>query len=246
MKLRVLIADDEPLARERLRRLVARDAELLLATECADGLSAVRALDEQPVDLAFLDVQMPGLDGFSVLERTARPPRAALFVTAFDEHALRAFEVAAVDYLLKPFSEPRFAQALARAKERARSEREDQRLLMLLESMRRRERLVIRDGGRVSFLPLEELDWARAAGNYVELHAGKEVHLLRGTLSGLEEQLDARFLRVHRSTLVNVARVRELRPLAGGDHELRLRDGTKLLLSRTHKDALERLRSAEP
>jgi two-component system LytT family response regulator len=243
MKLRVLIVDDEPLARRRVRDLLARDAEIAVCGECGDGEAAVRAIETLSPDLLLLDVQMPGCDGFEVLQRLQTPPRAVLFVTAYEEHALRAFEVQAVDYLLKPFSEARFAQAMERAKERARSQVEDERVLRLLRALRRTERIVVRDGGRVAFVPVDELDWARAAGNYVELHARGATHLLRETLTALAARLDpVRFGRVHRSTLVNLERVREVRPLGGGDHELILIDGTRLTLSRTHRDLLDQLR----
>ena len=243
MKLRVLIVDDEPPARRRLRDLLAHDGEIELAGECGDGDAAVKAIETLRPDLVLLDVQMPGCDGFDVLRRLAKPPRAVLFVTAYEEHALRAFEVQAVDYLLKPFSERRFAQAMERAKDRARTQVEDERVLRLVRALRRPERIVVRDGGRVAFFTVDELDWARAAGNYVELHARGDTHLLRETLTALAARLDpARFCRVHRSTLVNLERVREVRPLGGGDHELILLDGTRLTVSRTHRDLVDRFR----
>jgi two-component system LytT family response regulator len=245
MKLRVLIVDDEPLARKRISDLLARDAEVTIAGECGDGESAVRALDAVAPDLVLLDVQMPGCDGFEVLARARRQPRAVLFVTAYEEHAVRAFEVQAVDYLLKPFAEARFAQAMARAKERARTQVEDERVLRLVRELRKAERIVVRDGGCISFVPVDELEWAGAAGNYVELHTRGESHLLRETLTGLLTRLDpSRFVRVHRSTMVNLDRLREVRPLAGGDYQLVLIDGTRLTLSRTHRELLERLRPA--
>jgi two-component system LytT family response regulator len=244
MRLRTIIADDEPLARDRLRALLGEDPEVVIAAECADGASTADQVTRLGPDLLFLDVQMPAADGFAALARIPRDrlPPAVVFVTAHDEHAVRAFEVHAVDYLLKPFSAERFAQALSRAKERIRSRRTVDVAGLLRTLASPPDRLVVRSGGRVSFLPVDELDWAQAADNYVELHAGREVHLLRETLTRLEDRLDPRrFVRVHRSTLVNVARVRELRPLLGGDHEVLLLDGTRLVLSRTYREALHRL-----
>ena len=246
MKLRAIIADDEPLARDRLRALLRDDEEVEIAAECCDGASIAAQVEKHAPDILFLDVQMPAADGFEALSRVPRErqPPAVVFVTAHEEHALRAFEVHAADYLLKPFAPERFAQALQRAKDRARA-RQALDLTQLLKSLAAPpDRLVVRSGGRVSFLPLSELDYAQAADNYVELHAGRQVHLLRETLTRLEARLDPRkFLRIHRSTLVNVARVRELRPLLGGDHEVLLRDGTRLVLSRTCREALRRLLS---
>ena len=242
-RLRALIADDEPLARARVRALLREEPEVELAGECGDGAAAARLIEALDPDLLFLDVQMPELDGLSALARVpeARRPRAVLLITAHEEHALRAFELQAVDYLLKPFSEPRFAQALARAKERARQAPPD--LLALLSSLRAQpHRLVIRAGARTTVLRVDEIDWAESADNYVELHAGGVTHLMRETLSRLEARLaGARFVRVHRSTLVNADRVRELRPLAGGDHQIVLLDGTRLVLSRTHREGLRKL-----
>ena len=249
MKLRAVIADDEPLARERLRALLGRDPEVEIAAECADGASTAAEVARLRPELLFLDVQMPAADGFEALARIPvdRLPPAVVFVTAHDEHALHAFDVHAADYLLKPFAADRFAQALARAKERVRA-RQATNLADLLQSLRAPpDRLVVRSGGRISFLPVDDLDWAGAADNYVELHAGREVHLVRDTLTRLSARLDPkRFLRVHRSTLVNVARVRELRPLAGGDYEILLRDGTRLVLSRTFRRAMQRLLDGPP
>jgi two-component system LytT family response regulator len=244
MRLRAIIADDEPLARDRLRALLRLDPEVEIAAECADGAQAAEQVEKLAPDLLFLDVQMPAADGFAALLRVPRDrqPGAVVFVTAHEEHALRAFEVHAADYLLKPFAPERFAQALQRAKDRARA-RQALDLAEVLRSLTAPpDRLVIRSGGRVSFLPLDELDYAEAADNYVELHAGRQVHLLRDTLTRLEARLDPRrFVRIHRSTLVNLDRVRELRPLVGGDHEVLLRDGTRLALSRTCREALRRL-----
>ena len=244
MKLRAIIADDEPLARDRLRALLHGDGEVEIAAECGDGVSTAEQVEKLAPDLLFLDVQMPAADGFAALSRVPRDrqPAAVVFVTAHEEHAIRAFDVHAADYLLKPFPPERFAQALQRAKDRARA-RQGLDLTRLLQALTAPpDRLVIRSGGRVSFLPLDELDYAEAADNYVELHAGKQVHLLRETLTRLEQRLDPRrFLRIHRSTIVNVSRVRELRALPGGDQEVLLAGGTRLIASRTYREAIQRL-----
>lgn len=248
MKLRALIVDDEPLARERLRTLLKADPEVEIAAECADGRKAIAAIHKHAPDLVFLDVQMPEVDGFAVIEAVgpARMP-AVIFVTAYDKYALRAFEVHALDYLLKPFDRERFTRALERAKTRlqhdaaGRSGELGPRLLALLEALkagaRPVERLVIKSGGRVIFLRAEEIDWIEAAGNYVRLHAGREAHLLRETMSALEARLDAgRFRRIHRSTMVQLDRIKEMQPDFHGDYQVLLRDGTRLTLSRTYRE----------
>jgi two-component system LytT family response regulator len=243
LKLRALIADDELLARERIRTLLGEDPEVEVVGECGDGATAARMIDALSPDLLLLDVQMPELDGLSALAQVpeARRPRAVLLVTAHEEHAIEAFDLQAVDYLLKPFEEARFWKALLRAKERLRQPPPD--LLALIDEVRaQRERLAIRSGAHTTLVRYDEIDWAEAADNYVELHAGGLTHLMRETLSRLEARLSgAGFVRVHRSTLVNVRRIRELRPLAGGDQQIVLLDGTLLVLSRTHRENLRML-----
>jgi len=240
-RIRALVVDDEPLARQRIRRLLERDPEVETVGDCGDGSAAVAAIAEHAPDLVFLDVQMPGLDGFAVLERlpAGRTP-LVVFVTAYDQYALRAFEVSAVDYLLKPFDRRRFAKALQRAKARLAAEADNglgQRTLALLEELRARsshlDRLVVKAGGRAFFLKTEEIDWIEAEGKYVRLHVGRESHLLREPISTLEAQLDPRrFLRIHRSTIVNIDRIRELQPWFHNEVRVILRDGTELMLSR--------------
>lgn len=196
-RIRALIVDDEPLARERIRTLLRKEPDIEVAGECGDGGRAVTAIEKERPDLVFLDVQMPEAGGFEVLEAVgAERMPAVIFVTAYDKYALRAFEVHALDYLLKPFDRQRFREALERARahiRRAQAGELHQRLLALLGDVRpaqaRRERLVVREGGRIFFLRVEEIDWVEAAGNYVRLHAGKRSHLLRETLAGLEEQV---------------------------------------------------------
>lgn len=243
-KIRALIVDDEPLARERLSTLLRKEPDIEVVAECGDGSRAVTAIEKHRPDLIFLDVQMPEADGFDVLEAIgAERMPAVIFVTAYDKYALRAFEVNALDYLLKPFDRARFRESLERARQQLRRVRDgevSERLLALLGSIRakrqHRERLVVREGGRIFFLRAEEIDWIEAAGNYLRLHAARQSHLIRETMAGIEAQLDsAKFARIHRSTIVNLDRVRELLAGPHGDSTLLLRDGTRLTLSRTFR-----------
>src|SRR6266545_303466 len=218
-KIRALIIDDEPLARERIVDMLVGDAEVEIIGECGDGLAAVAAIEAHKPDLAFLDVQIPELDGFGLLEAIEQTP-VIIFVTAYDQYALRAFEVHALDYLLKPFDRERFDKALRRAKhqiERERAGTMNRELVALLADLKSRpkplERLVIKAGGRVFFLRVDEIDWIEAAANYVRLHVGSETHLLRETMNALEGRLDAeQFVRIHRSTIVHLDRIQELQP----------------------------------
>jgi two-component system, LytTR family, response regulator len=248
--IRTLIVDDEPLARRGIRKHLeaARDIEII--AECGNGADALKAIETLAPDLVFLDVQMPELDGFSVLEAIGveRMP-AVIFVTAYDRFALRAFEVNALDYLLKPFDPERFEQALQRA--RASLERQslgdlNRRLQNLITSLsasgRFVDRLVIKAGGRISFLSVDEIDWIEAADNYVRLHAGRDNHLLRKTMTALEERLDpAKFVRVHRSTIVNIDRIKELYPLLKGEYEIVLKTGARLASGRGYRERLHEL-----
>jgi two-component system LytT family response regulator len=237
--MRVLIVDDEPLACERIRTLLAGERDIEIAGECHDGRAAVEAIRRTAPDLVFLDVQMPEMDGFAVLAALDRMP-AVIFVTAYDQFAIKAFEVHALDYLLKPFDRERFQKALARA----RHGDLDARLRGLLAELRARkeftERLVVRAGGRVLFLRVDEVDYFEAAGNYVRLHAGAEEYLYRETMARLEAALDpARFARIHRSTIVNVSRVKELYPMFRGDFAVVLRDGRRLTLAKSYRARLQ-------
>jgi len=247
LKIRTLIVDDEPLGRERIRTLLGGDADVEIVGECGDGKQAVAAIERTGPDLVYLDVQMPEMDGFAVLDAIAgeRMP-AIIFVTAYDRYAVKAFEVHAVDYLLKSFDRERFHDALRRAKEQIRGSREGlwhERLTGLLEELQWRQkqltRLVIRSAGRIFFLRVEEIDWLEAADNYVRIHVGRESHLVRETLQSLQERLDpSRFLRIHRSTVVNLDRIKELHPLFHGDYVVKLVDGTELSLSRNYREKL--------
>jgi two-component system LytT family response regulator len=248
VKIRTLIVDDEPLARQRLRRLLEADPDIAILGECGDGQQAVTDLRKLRPDLVFLDVQMPVLDGFGVLQEldgTTLP--VVIFVTAHDRYAVKAFEVHALDYLLKPFDKERFAGALERAKTQVRQGSAvalNERLQELLQNVPGRrsgpERLMVKSGGRIYFVRIEDVDWMEAAGNYVRLHVGTEDHLLRESLTALEKKLDpTRFVRIHRSTIVNLERIRELQPAFHGDYVIILQDGTELALSRSCREKLE-------
>ncbi len=247
--IRTLIVDDEPLGRERLRMLLQDDPEVLLVGECKDGNEAVAAIEAQQPDLVFLDVQMPELDGLGVIRTIGvEHMPAVIFVTAYDEYAVHAFEVHALDYLLKPFDVERFAEAFQRAVELIRHRQKtdlDRRLARLLDDLQPAakglERLMIKTQQRIYFIRTDEVDWIEAAGNYVRLHVGGKTHLLRQTMNALERQLDPdRFLRIHRSTIVNVDRVRDLHRMFNGEYEVRLYDGTTLTLSRGYRSQLDR------
>ena len=239
MTLRVLIADDETVARRRVRRLLAAEPDVEVAGECADGAAAVQAITSDCPELVFLDVQMPELDGFGVLRTIDPAPLPAIvFVTAFDRYALRAFDVHAIDYLLKPFTRERFRLALDRARERIGRANVDPGLASLAAALRRQPRYLtrvsVRSAGRIIVVDLSTVDWIEAADNYVRLHAGRREYLRRETLAGLEKRLDPdRFARIHRSAIVQVNRIRELHPASHGDMDVVLTDGTVLTLSRT-------------
>lgn len=249
-KIRALIVDDEPLARSRIRKLLVRDAEVEVIGDCANGYEAIDAINQQEPDLLFLDVQMPEIDGFAVLESVDRRTLPlVIFVTAYDQYALKAFDVSAVDYLLKPFDRKRFEQAVQRAKTRLATERGsdlNQQTLALLQELKARtkyvERLLIKSGGRAFFLKTEEIDWISAEGKYVRLHSGRESYLLRESLGALESQLNpTQFLRIHRSTIVNIDHVKELQPWFHHEYQVVLRDGTELMLSRSCRKKLAEL-----
>ncbi|HTI39573.1 MAG TPA: LytTR family DNA-binding domain-containing protein [Vicinamibacterales bacterium] len=247
-RIRVVIIDDEPLARERLRTLLRDDPSMEVVAEAGDTTTAVAAIQTTRPDLVFLDVQMPGGSGFDVISGVgaAQMPRV-IFVTAYDRYALRAFDVHALDYLLKPFDRDRFRQALTRAKEqivRSASGDLERRLLALVTELRsgpsRIDRFVVKSGGRVFFVRTDEIDWIEAAGNYVKLHVGSETHLLRETMNAVEAKLDADlFFRVHRCHIVNIERVRELQPWFNGEYVVFLKNGTRLTLSRGYREKLQ-------
>jgi two-component system LytT family response regulator len=258
-KIRVLIVDDEPLARRTIRGLLREDAEVEVVGECGSGAEAVSSIRGQPPDLLFLDIQMPGMSGFDVLSQVEheRIP-AIVFVTAFDEYALRAFEVHALDYLLKPFTDDRFREALAQAKSHVRL-KELSRLSRSLRALlndragedapRRKSfltRFMIRLGSRVVFVNPSDVDWIEADNYYAKLHVAGKAHLLRVSMNELEEKLDPRaFLRIHRSSIINLDRVKELHQNPGGEYVVVLKDGTELKLSRARRERLEDLLTGE-
>lgn len=249
MPIRTLLVDDEPLAREGLRLRLETVPDVEIIGECSNGREAISAILRDEPDLLFLDVQMPGLSGFDVLEQVpAEQLPLVIFVTAYDQHALHAFEVHALDYLLKPIDQDRLREALDRA--RSQLQQQDlrhlnQQLSALLASLsspqnaKPLERLIIKTHGRVVFLPLTEVDWIEAAGDYVRLHAGQKTHLLRETMSHLATQLPAHFQRIHRSTIVNLEQVRELRARDHGEYVVYLHDDTPLKLSRSYREAFQ-------
>lgn len=235
MKLGAIIADDEPLARERVRTLLSEEPDVEVLAECANGAQTLKAAQEHEPDLLFLDVQMPRLNGFEVLEALGQPLPVVIFTTAHDEHALRAFEVNALDYLLKPFTEARFKRAVQRARdqlEKNSKRQPDARLAALLDHVRASTpggRILVRSPERIVFLKPEEIDHVEAAGNYVVLHAGKETHIVRETTAAMEARLaGAGFMRISRSIIVNLARVREVQPIAPGQYSVLLKNGTRL------------------
>jgi two-component system LytT family response regulator len=249
VKLRTLIVDDEPLARRRLRRLLRAAPCIELVAECGDGLSAVAAVERERPDLLLLDIQMPELDGFAVLEALPSGHRpVTVFVTAYDSFAIRAFEASALDYLLKPIDQARLIKAVGRAEEQVRllrqgSAGQEPAIADLLREIRARrahvDYLLVRERSCIVPVRVEDIDWVEARGKYVRLHVGTEAHLLRDGLNQVEAKLDpGRFVRVHRSTLVNVRCIKALEPGFHGDSVVHLRDGTELALSRSHRARL--------
>ena len=254
-KIRTLIVDDEPLARRNLRLLLEKDRQIEIVDECRNGREAVDAIETHAPDLIFLDIQMPEMDGFDVLECVGPEHiQAVIFVTAFDQYALKAFEVHALDYLLKPFDDERFNHALERAKAQIEAREINQLSKKLLALLEEREterksapqdedyltRLMIKVSGRVVLLKVDEIDFIEADGNYAKLHVGAKAHLLREKMNDLEGRLDpAKFVRIHRSLIVNLDRIKELHPHFNGDYIVVLEDGRQLRLSRTRREHLE-------
>ncbi|UCC72864.1 MAG: response regulator transcription factor [Gemmatimonadota bacterium] len=245
-RIRVVIVDDEPPARFKLRTFLEDDTRVEIVGEAGEGLEAVKVIEEQKPDLVFLDVQMPELDGFEVLEALDLDhlPRI-IFVTAYDAYAVRAFQVHALDYLLKPLDRERFETAMRRAAEalKVADEKQGERARETAAELRARQgplqRFLVRSRGRLWFARTDQIDWIEAAGNYVTLHVGDETHLVRGTLKDIAERLDGdRFARIHRSTVVNLESVRELQEWSHGDWLVIMKNGTELRLSRRYRDRL--------
>jgi two-component system, LytTR family, response regulator len=247
---RAIIVDDEPLARDCVRLALQDETDSTIIEECATGEAAVEAIIAGRPDLVFLDVQMPGMNGFDVLE-VVGPHRmpAVVFVTAYDEHAMRAFEVHAVDYVLKPFDDARFRDAVRHARRSLNAGRDSaarERLRRLLAERTDgtigdgwTTRIMVRVRDRIRVVNVDDVDWFESAGNYVRIRTGTDSYLVRRTLASMAESLDpARFVRVHRSTIINIGRVRELRPASGGDYIAFLEDGSQRRVSRAYRDAL--------
>jgi two-component system LytT family response regulator len=248
VKIRTLVADDEPIARARVVSLLRGESDIEIVRECATGEEAKAAIEQERLDLLFLDIQMPemtGLDLAKTIQANGVP--AVVFVTAYDQYALRAFEVHALDYLLKPFSSERFRAALGHARDHLAKRRlgTDSATAATPEANRdaqasQRNRLMIKSAGRIHFVRTADIDWCEAAGNYVRMHVGRQEHLVRETMSHLESQLDSQqFVRIHRSTIVNVDRIQEMQSSFNGEYVVLLRNGTRLTLSRGYRDAIQ-------
>ena len=251
MRIRALIADDEPLAREWVRSAVAEDPDLEVIGEAGDGFEAAESIRRLKPDLVFLDVQMPGLDGFGVLE--ALSPEeipAVVFVTAFDQYAVRAFEAQAVDYLMKPFSRERVEEAVRRVRELVKGKSlEDFResIARIVEKIRRDrsypEWVLLKAEGKNVFVKVRDIDWIESSRNNVRIHVGQNLYLLHETTTAIASRLDPKkFLRIHRSAIVNIERIKELHPWFNGDYAVILRDGTQLTLSASYRDRLREFR----
>jgi two-component system LytT family response regulator len=254
MKIRTVIVEDEPLARERLRVLLGKDPEIDVVAECGDGRTAVAAITAHKPDLVFLDIQLPERNGFDVLSDLGPGNLPAIvFVTAYDRYAVKAFEVHAIDYLLKPFDAERFEQALNRAKEqigrRAAANDQGETIRELLSSLRPEsagpKRISVKTSGKLIFIRTDEIDCVEAADNYVKVRTGSEVHVVRDTMSAFEARLPADdFVRVSRSCIINVDRIKELQPLEYGEYEVVLQDGVRVRLTRGYRQNLQRLRES--
>ena len=237
IRIRTLVADDEPIARARMLALLSDEPDIEVVGECASGPQAIAAIERTVPDLVFLDIQMPQMDGLTLARTLGRTMPAVVFVTAHDEYALGAFEVHALDYLLKPYSADRFKSALVHARQHLGARTRPGGHPPAVE---RRDRLVIRSSGRIYFIRIRDIDWCEAAGNYVRLHVGAQTHLVRGTMAHIESQLGhAQFIRIHRSTIVNVDRIQELHSSFGGEYVVLLHDKTRLTLSRGYRDGLQ-------
>jgi len=257
MTVRAIIADDEAPARQRIAGLIARSPAHRVVAQCASGPETLAAVRRERPDLLFLDVQMPGMSGLDVLQALAPEERpVVIFTTAYDEYALHAFEAQAIDYLLKPFTDARFAEALGRVERVVRGDEAvawQARLRTVLDGWPGEagrddlavplasDRFAVKQGGGITIVPASAVDWIEAARDYVKLHAGRDVFVVRATMAAMAARLDARdFIRIHRSTVVRVDRIRELQPYFHGDHVVILKDGTKLRLSRGYRQALHR------
>lgn len=248
-KIRTIVVDDEPLACKRLVKLLNEEEDVEVVEVCANGKEAIDEINEQDPDLVFLDIQMPEINGFEVLQHieSDRVP-AIIFVTAYDEYALKAFEVHALDYLMKPFNKARFRDSLQRAKNSIKSNGNTEvgeKIENLLEYLNPEQdslsRILIKTSSRYFFLKADEIDWIESAGNYVRIHSGKNNYLIRETMINMEKKLDDdKFFRIHRSTIINVEKVKELEQWFHGDYQVIMYNDEKLTMSRNYKDLLER------
>jgi two-component system LytT family response regulator len=248
-KIRVLIVDDEPLARRGICQLLETENDFIVAGEAANGREAVSSIEKLAPDLVFLDIDMPLVDGFTFLEKLgAENLPEIVFVTAYDEHAIRAFETGAIDYVLKPISEERFKKTLERVRLRARSGENrllENKIADLLKTLKPAEenflqRIAVKENGRIRFLDAEKIDWISSLGNYIEIHAGREKFVLRETMDGIESKLDPNeFLRIRRSKIVRITNIKELNTLFNGEYSVVLLNGTKLTSSRRYRKNLE-------
>jgi two-component system LytT family response regulator len=249
-KIKVLIVDDEPIARKGIRNHLSKETDIEVIGECGNGVEAVSAIQDQNPDIVFLDIQMPELSGLGVIEAIGsdRMP-VIVFISAYDVYTLKAFEVHALDYLLKPFETERFQRTLQRAREHLRTKQTSQlsqRLFRLLETLedkpRTLDRIVVKSSGRVYFIDVDEIDWIEAADNYVRLYVGPKGHLVHESLSSLEKKLDdSRFARVHRSRIVNTTKIKELHPLFHGEYVIVLQSGAKVTSGRSYREKLKEL-----
>ena len=253
MTIRIIIVDDEPLARERIRSMLECEKDSQIVAECGNGPDAVAAIRKLAPDLVFLDVQMPGMDGFEVLRSLkGESLPLVIFVTAYDQHAVKAFEVHALDYLLKPFKPARFKETVARARQTLALRHTEAATQNLLQMLARAEpareyltRIPVRTGDRIVVVRSSQVEYIEAAGNYAILHVGKESHILRETLTSLEEKLDPRkFLRINRSTIVSLDQIKEFRPLFKGEHAAVLQNGKQFTMTRGLREAQELLKFA--
>lgn len=246
-KIKAIIVDDEPLARKRIVQLLEKEADVEIIVECGDGLTAISAINEHQPDLIFLDIQMPEVSGFDVLRRseTVKPP-VVIFVTAYDRFTIQAFDFSAVDYLLKPFGEERFRRAVSRARQSLQTKAgnfSDTSLARLLDHLEAGRgflaRLIVNHKNSLIIVPISDIDWIEAYGNYLKIHCGAKTYLWRGTMTDLASRTDPSvFLRIHRSTLVNINSIEELQPTLGGQYTVTMRGGAKLTLSRNYRKSV--------
>jgi two-component system, LytTR family, response regulator len=246
--IKVIIIDDEELARERVASLLKDNPEFIISAECADGDAAVKEIEKNDPDLLFLDIQMPGMNGFELLENISGKIPEIIFVTAYDEFAIKAFEVNAIGYLLKPFHKEQFEAVLQRAKELIQTKKSkniDERIISLLSFMDSKnnekfiERFIVKSRGRIKFVPVDEIEFIKSEGNYIELNTLKDKHLVRESLSSVDEKLNQKFLRIHRSYIIKIDSIKELQTHFNGEYIFIMKSGSKLKSGRNYKESVE-------